>query len=289
MQSLIPKANESPLTVEEFVENIQNPVQGKLAAQEDAAIGRLIRGYGSPGCARAWRDYVHTHLSANPTATVAERIESINERNELDLPRRMQVTHEALEHDLQSMNTGRLVDFLLYHISAVSFGMDWRQIQGKNSRKTKQEFYERTYQNLEHHRDMFADLSAQERRDALKDTHKEDYHCWRKEQEELMIARNRFVDVYLAFGPVIFLDPFWDVAALKNDSRTKEFGALLKLLKEEIPEDPHAPPGVSVATSHRRGSCAALRGVAHAIGPEVLKCLQDFCGAHPDEVPGADV
>ncbi|KAJ7904998.1 hypothetical protein B0H13DRAFT_2024295 [Mycena leptocephala] len=287
LKNIIHHANQSPLDVEEFLFSLQHPLI-KRADSEDAAIGRLIRGYGSPGCSKDWRAFLTEHLTPSANTRISDKVDAIKERNQLPLAQRIEAGHKALAEDAKTSRTQVLGEFMLHQISVARFGIDWRELSGLNSRKAKQTFYMNAYQNADDNTDFFDGLEASERNEAMKDSHADDYKRWRKEQEPLITARNHFVDLYLAFGPALFLDPFWHVSSLINDSHTKEFPALLGLLVKSIPEEPHTP-GVTVAASRWKGSRSALQGVARAIDVELWRCLRAFLDEKPDEVPLAEV
>ncbi|KAF7339967.1 hypothetical protein MVEN_01914400 [Mycena venus] len=277
--------NQPPLTKEEFLENIQHSDDDDLkrAEKEDAAIRRLIRGYGRPGCTTAWRDFFAPHFAESATINIAEKVESITKRNDLAFAARMKATHEALHNDKKLINTTRLADYMLYHVSVASFGIDWRQIKGKDSINKKQAFYHSIFQSTDQFSPLFAGMTREQCQHAIKNTYKSTYKAWRSGQEQLVTARGRFVDLYLAFGPAIFMDPFWKVESLADDARTKEFPALLELLINNMPDD-YDTPGVSVAAARWRGSCDSLGGVARAMDRDLFYCLKEFFNTHPDEV-----
>ncbi|KAJ6546386.1 hypothetical protein DFH09DRAFT_1087711 [Mycena vulgaris] len=135
---------------------------------------------------------------------------------------------------------------------------------GSWQQQKKQAFYEAVYQDLEVNHDFFAGLDAAESKHAIKGTHKESYKFRHFSQQPIVTARNNFVDIYYAvsdsqqFGPVMFLNTFWDVLSLVSNKRSKEFPLLLKLLLANIPQDLACEEGVSIATSRWPGSCKAL-------------------------------
>ncbi|KAK7053391.1 hypothetical protein VNI00_004017 [Paramarasmius palmivorus] len=72
----------------------------------------------------------------------------------------------------------------------------------------------------------------------------EEYTTWKKKIAVLLNGRNRLKRVYLALGPGVFLDPFWDIQHMDNDSRTKSFISIIDTLSEAAHDftQPSAPP-----------------------------------------------
>ncbi|KAJ7743813.1 hypothetical protein B0H16DRAFT_1463485 [Mycena metata] len=64
----------------------------------------------------------------------------------------------------------------------------------------------------------FLALSPEQHTNAITIEHAKGYTAWHHKIEPMIRMRNRFVDLYMAYGPVIFLDPFWDVHTLTKDT-----------------------------------------------------------------------
>ncbi|KAJ7781296.1 hypothetical protein B0H16DRAFT_1818253 [Mycena metata] len=281
--NLLHNLNEEPASKEDFLHDIQNPTGGERKPQEDAAFGRILRGCGEEGCYEEWKCFLQPKFSAVDLSWISKELSGIQKRAKLNGPARMQETHLALEDAEESANKKRYVEFLVSHISVLMFGLDWRQLKGKGSRKMKIEFYESTYQKLTPHKQYFEGLSEQQRAHAMKNEHAEGYTAWRTKIEPRITARNRFVDLYLAYGPIVFLDPFWDVHALTDGARTKDFPALFTHFINNVPEDP-AEAGVSVAAQRWSSSYDAVHGVARAVDRKVWKALKILLASDPDTV-----
>ncbi|KAJ6493873.1 hypothetical protein DFH09DRAFT_1104337 [Mycena vulgaris] len=275
-------ANEDPLSQQEFMQNIKQPTQGDRRVKENTALGRLVREYSIAGGMRDWRNFVIEFLDDVEPNNIEEEIKAIQQRDGHEQGARMQAYHQAgchlnvLQHEADSIHAQRLSEYMLRQLSIAAFAIDWKKIQRPGSNKKKQ---------IWRQRDFFTGLDAAESKQAIKGTHKESYKAWRDHQEPIVTARNDFVDVYYAFGPVVFLDPFWDVFSLVSTKRSKEFPLLLKLFLANIPDDPACDAGVSVATFRWTGSCKAVSGVTHAIDGELYECLRGFFVAHPTNVP----
>lgn len=94
------------------------------------------------------------------------------------------------------------------------------------------------------------------------------------------------------FGPVILLDPFWDVACLDRQSRSPEFRTLVDLLMEKMPLDPlieEQELEATVASGRWSGSCSAVEGVCRAIAPALEAYMKKFFEKYPDKVPGYEL
>ncbi|KAJ7033073.1 hypothetical protein C8F04DRAFT_1261165 [Mycena alexandri] len=268
-EDLLHHINEEPASKEDFIRNIENPGGGERKEQEDRALGRILMGWGAEGCHKEWKPFLTDKFSTVDVSWIADELVGIEQRANMTGPARMQATHLALEDTEECTNKRRYIEFVL----------------ARASTKKKQAFYESTYQNLPQHKDHFAALSEEERADAMNNSHAEGYAVWRKKIEPRITARNRFVDLYVAvqYGPLVFLDPFWDVRTLTDGARTKDFPNLLHHFIENVPMEP-AQPGVTVAAARWRGSCDAMAGVARAIDSRVFKCMKALFASNPDNV-----
>ncbi|KAJ7159127.1 hypothetical protein C8R43DRAFT_1124759 [Mycena crocata] len=273
-----------PIAVDEFVRLVQDPVQGERADLEDTAFKRLMRGYDASEGATAWRTGLGDLLKVPATVSVEDQIKAYEDRNRLRPAQRLKATQRALHQGFQVSEAHKRTQHLLEHIFVASFALDWLAITGENSNHEKYAFYSAAYQDLEEHRAFFASLSPQQRDGQMKNEHKDLYNRWHVQLEPQITARNRFVDLYMAFGPLVFLDPFWNVKALTNNAHTKEFPVLLSLVLQNIPRDDD-DPDVNVVTARYRASRLALRGTLRAIDPCLWPFARDFFDANPDSVP----
>ncbi|KAJ7903763.1 hypothetical protein B0H14DRAFT_3680757 [Mycena olivaceomarginata] len=88
--------HESTRTPEEFVEQAANPcTTGTREELEDAAVRRMLRGYGEPGCETQWRRATRPHFRANQMPDIADRVQAISERAALELHERLKANHQT--------------------------------------------------------------------------------------------------------------------------------------------------------------------------------------------------
>ncbi|KAJ7746683.1 hypothetical protein B0H16DRAFT_1726404 [Mycena metata] len=273
--SLLHHLNEETFSSQTFLTNIENPVGG-----EHAAFAQLSVGYSNDGCLRDWKQFLSDKFSSIDVSWLSNELGGIEKRADLEGTDRIRATHLALQDTVESTNKKCYIEFLISHISVLSFGMDWREIKGKNSNKIKQEFYESMYQSIPDNKALFGALTAQECLSAINNDHAAPYTAWRAKIDAQITARNRFVDLYLAYGPIVFLDPFWDVRTLTNSARHKDFPALFKYFIENVPEE----EGVTVTVTRWRGSFDALGGVVSAIDTRLAKCMKSLLDKYPDDV-----
>ncbi|KAJ7149371.1 hypothetical protein C8R46DRAFT_1044279 [Mycena filopes] len=268
----------------QFSSDITSPPTGQRGEREDQALAKIIRGYDGGQNGRAWRDGTYPLFTND--APISDRVLDFDVHNNLSIQERLCAAHNAIEHEDSNTNTRAYVDYLIKHIHILSFGLDYNELTGTNSKKTKTAIYHLIYQNLPENKDYFAALSPKQRKNEMKKTHKKSYQQWWKRKMAPQVwARNHFVDIYLAFGPPLLLDPFWNVDTLTRAARTKEFPLILEALFANMPQDPMHPDGVTTAMSRRTGSLCALAGVAAAIDQSMYDSVRAFVAAHPDEVP----
>ncbi|KAJ6547268.1 hypothetical protein B0H19DRAFT_1266204 [Mycena capillaripes] len=194
LSDLLHNANEPPLTKEEFLDNILNPVQGERIVRENAAIARLIRGYGHEQCQCSWREYLWGDLGANDTLSIADKVAGIDRRANMQPADRLQANHRALKMYMEATRASLLADYMIHHISVASFGLDWKELKGRGSKKAKVQFYEHIFQNLDENSDFFCSLDAQERQHAMNTSHKDLYKEWRVLQPVVGLCHSRILD-----------------------------------------------------------------------------------------------
>ncbi|KAJ7684901.1 hypothetical protein DFH06DRAFT_1118556 [Mycena polygramma] len=281
--------NQPAIDAEEFAESVKNPVQGERAALEDAALTRLVRGYeGSLQGSTAWTKALGEIFKEHSPPSIEEEIEAQDRCSKLRHAQRLTAHQRMLIEECQALVRGFRGSagevFTCYILERVaSFAIDWLAITGENSLREKTAFYIAAYQDLEEHRAFFAALTPTECGDQMDNAHRDSYLQWRNELEPQITARNRFVQLYKAFGPVVFMDPFWNVSNLTNNARTKEFPILFGLILTNIPQDSEDAT-MNVAEYRYKGSKKALEGTLRAVDCKLWKYVQGFLADNPDEV-----
>ncbi|KAJ7744971.1 hypothetical protein DFH07DRAFT_776885 [Mycena maculata] len=181
----------------------------------------------------------------------------------------------------------RRTQHILEHISVAAFTIDWLSLTGENSNCEKGVFYAAAYQDIEEHRTYFESLPPADRQAQMENEHRAAYVEWRQKLEPQITAHNCFVELYHAFRPAMFMDPFWNVMSLTNNACTKEFPVLLSLVYDNISHDPDNNDRTVVHTRHR-GLKKALQGTLRCIDRELWKFMKDFL-ENPDEIAQENV
>ncbi|KAJ7734515.1 hypothetical protein DFH07DRAFT_967637 [Mycena maculata] len=261
-----------PIAAEEFIELINNPAHGDRAELENAALVRLMRGYDASEGSTVWMAKVNNAFKTPTQTPLDEQIKA----------------GQALSVGFGLSEAERRTQHILEHISVAAFAIDWLSLTGENSNREKGAFYAAAYQDIEEHRAFFESLPPADRQAQMEDEHRASYVQWRQKLEPQITARNRFVELYRAFGPAVFMDPFWNVASLTNNARTKDFPLLLSLVYDNIPHDPDDNERTVVQTRHR-GSKKALQGTLRCIDRDLWKFMKDFLEENPDEIAQENV
>ncbi|KAF8166667.1 hypothetical protein K438DRAFT_1984205 [Mycena galopus ATCC 62051] len=266
--------------------------------KEDAALGRLIRGYGHSGCHGDWKDAFKASFKSITDECITQRVAAL-QQPDVTAAERLAGIQQALQNEKASDVSHKLADHMARALATATFAIEWANLTGPGSRKQKREFYDRVYQTLPENKAFFANLDPEQRSVAMeKPPHKEAYAAWRSTLEPQITTRNRFVVIYrkvrlfnrsaiavfdwaqMQFGPSVFLDPFWDLSnAAANEAHTRAFAAMLKKLEED--ED---APGYTVAEERWQGSHDAVAGVTRAIGADLRAAMKAFLLANPDDV-----
>ncbi|KAJ6525428.1 hypothetical protein DFH09DRAFT_1286102 [Mycena vulgaris] len=295
-------AGHPAIDVDEFVRHITDPIHGDRRELEDAALKRLVRGHDGSAGSNAWvgAHLVRTCLPTNrrlqikglgrlfkqqAQASLTDEIAAHHQRNRLLLAARLTANQRALQQGFEVSHAARSTQHILEHICVASFGIDWLTMTGENSNRDKAAFYTAAYQDLPVHRAFFQALTPAERDQQMVNEHQDSYRLWRNKLEPEITARNRFVALYKAFGPVVFIDPFWHVKGLTNNARTKEFPLLLTLLLNNLPHEPdHDDPDATTAQVRYRPSRKAVEGTLRAIDPALWHYARDFFADSPDNI-----
>ncbi|KAJ6482108.1 hypothetical protein C8R47DRAFT_584060 [Mycena vitilis] len=116
---------------------------------------------------------------------------------------------------------------------------------------------------------------------------KQSYEEWKRAGEGIVTARNTLAKVYSAFGPVMFLDPFWFPANLEPGRRSPDFAETLAQLIQRVSQvdEYGASPLAETLSSNR----TALQSVLDLFWPAACKHVLDFCDTHPPNIPLGDL
>ncbi|KAL1668669.1 hypothetical protein GGF50DRAFT_123828 [Schizophyllum commune] len=214
---------------------LRPPPQVSRREAEDAAIGRLLQGIElhRPG---TWRksaphlDERHRALQAHAKLQTyygddGSRLVQLHSR----------ISSSETAGDLSSFYTR-----LDIQLDTLEFGLRWLAIGAASANGgrsvVKEEFYRNAY---------LAEFPAADRKTVQQDP---EFARWKKNvMGSVVSGRNRLVQVYLKFGFLVLIDPFWDARKLYNNARTTQFPTLVALLLDHH-KAPRPPSDQTVAS-----------------------------------------
>ncbi|KAF8217881.1 hypothetical protein K438DRAFT_1747137 [Mycena galopus ATCC 62051] len=153
--------------------NIINLVTSTLEC-EDTTLGHYVRGYGKPGCAKDWilqAKYTHKYLEATKLDAVSDRVQDLQQRMNLPLPKCLTSGHQ----------TQYISDYIAQHLTVATFSLNWQQLTEQGSKKTKTVFYELAFQALDMHEEFFKGLNQEDCAATILDNHRLAYSGWMAE------------------------------------------------------------------------------------------------------------
>ncbi|KAJ7450738.1 hypothetical protein B0H11DRAFT_2077020 [Mycena galericulata] len=230
-QKILGEASKSRIRPHELAELIAVPVVTTAEKDEDAALGRVLRGYKDGDWSEVMESF--TGEAAETDVWFCEISRELDDEPDLikrDINLRQTQSARHTEHYLSN---------LLLNIDTIKFAKEWNLRTGPGSGKFKAKFNETLFQR--ENDAIFRDLSSDEVRDKMED-YAGEFELFKQSRQSIVTARNRLSFAFDNLGTGILIDPFFSVHNL-GDRRAKKFQSLLDMLIRLAPDSQHPETG----------------------------------------------
>ncbi|KAJ7684853.1 hypothetical protein DFH06DRAFT_1118510 [Mycena polygramma] len=276
--SLFKRAEEPPVSMEEYIDFLTSGDETKPLQKEDVAFAMILRGYDGDQGKEAWTAALQPLFMTSDSSNVQlmRSLEEAEAEIEDDDLARLILVQEKFIRDQETISKTEGWSFrMVQTITALRFANTWKHME----KSAKTDFYKDAFLALP---DISADLGDENREDGFARM-KGKYEKWMGRMKFVVAARAKLLQAYdkihgcltaAQFGPMIFLDPFWTVPNLHQHKRSAEFGIMFKLLMEQLPVD----DGLTINLKRYETSVEAAYGILEAVdagmSKEVKKLLQ---------------